>query len=135
MYVCIIRVRPRKYCGGFATIVDSEGTLNWCYTAIQNQPNTTGGIRETSNLVELRFVSGKGGQWGQTERHQGSLAALPIIALGWWAMYGWVDGGRGGVDCRSNTASLWEEESMKGNCDLLIIKILKHSVCREQESS
>ena len=28
LYVCIIRVRPRKYCGGFATIVDSEGTLN-----------------------------------------------------------------------------------------------------------
>ena len=38
-------------------------------------------------------------------------------------------------DCRSNTASLWEEESIKGNGDLLTIKILKHSVCREQESS
>ena len=107
----------------------------WYNTAIQNQPNTNGGIRETSNLVELRFVSGKGGQWGQTERHQGSLAALPSIALGWWAMYGWVDGGRGVVDCRSNTVSLWEEESIKGNGNLLTIKILKHSACRGQESS
>ena len=48
----------------------------WYNTAIQNQPNTNGGIRETSNLVELRFVSGKGGQWGQTERQQGSRSLL-----------------------------------------------------------
>ena len=28
LYVCIIRVRPRKYCGGFATIVNSPSRLN-----------------------------------------------------------------------------------------------------------
>ena len=65
----------------------------WCNTAMQNQPNTTGGIRETSNLVELRFVSGKGGQWGQTERQQGS-PWLVSRALHCWAsglcMGGWM---------------------------------------------
>ena len=89
-------------------------------TAIQNQPNTTGGIRETSNLVELRFVSGKGGQWGQTERQQGSPWLLSrslhwasglCMGRGWWTW--WCR--KFLNDCRSNTASLWEEESIKGN--------------------
>ena len=38
-------------------------------------------------------------------------------------------------DCPSNTASLWEEESIKGNGNLLTIKILELSVCRGQEST
>ena len=64
----------------------------WYNTAIQNQPNTSGGIRETSNLVELRFVSGKGGQWGQTERQQSSRSLLSR-ALHWaggLCMGGWM---------------------------------------------
>ena len=64
----------------------------WYNTAIQNQPNTSGGIRETSNLVELRFVSGKGGQWGQTERRQGSpwLLSRSLHWASGLCMGGWI---------------------------------------------
>ena len=105
--VCVYYPGPAgKYCGGFATIVNSPGsltTLLWVQLKGRNHNDTElNMVLDDRDLKPCRVEVCERERWTMGTNWapaRFSLAALPIIALGQRAMYGWVDGGPGVVDC------------------------------------